>query len=204
MEEGLPSNTERWYVSQPPREGGPHDGVCRHRLGVWSYRRAAWCALGDGGAVSGEGVVVRRRGRPGAARGQRCGTEVRACRRDDERRGLGPRSRLRLSGWRGRTIAHARKVRDIAPLACKTDKVDAPRAGRAVPARSGARRSGCHRSTDRALREQLRPADAPRPPARLGDEPDLRAADAVGAALSLARLRDPGRDGAARRPRRRR
>jgi hypothetical protein len=23
----------------------------------WAYRRAAWCALGDGGAISGEGVV---------------------------------------------------------------------------------------------------------------------------------------------------
>lgn len=46
-------------------------------------------------------------------------------RRDDERRGLGPRpSWLRLAGWSVQ-VAHARKVRDVAPLACKTDKVDA-------------------------------------------------------------------------------
>jgi hypothetical protein len=23
----------------------------------WAYRRAAWCAVGDGGGISGEGVV---------------------------------------------------------------------------------------------------------------------------------------------------
>jgi hypothetical protein len=23
----------------------------------WAYRRAAWCALGEGGAIGGEGVV---------------------------------------------------------------------------------------------------------------------------------------------------
>ena len=34
------------------------------------------------------------------------------------------RDRLAAAGWRVQ-IAHARKVRDVAPLACKTDKVDA-------------------------------------------------------------------------------
>src|SRR3982751_3335469 len=52
----------------------------------WAYRRAAWCALSDGGAISAEGLAA--------------------------------------AGW-DVEVAHARKVRDIAPLACKTDKVDA-------------------------------------------------------------------------------
>ena len=44
-------------------------------------------------------------------------------RRDDERRGLGKGS-ARDAGW-SVAVANARKVRDVAPLACKTDKVDA-------------------------------------------------------------------------------
>jgi transposase len=34
------------------------------------------------------------------------------------------RDRLSAAGWEVK-VAHARKVRDVAPLACKTDKVDA-------------------------------------------------------------------------------
>ena len=34
------------------------------------------------------------------------------------------KDQLELAGW-SVEVAHARKVRDIAPLACKTDKVDA-------------------------------------------------------------------------------
>ena len=51
------------------------------------------------------------------------GTEVKALRRDDERRGLGA-GPARGAGWLVE-VAHAGKVRDVAPLACKTDKVDA-------------------------------------------------------------------------------
>ena len=50
------------------------------------------------------------------------------------------RDQLELAGWSVQ-VAHARKVRDIAPLACKTDKVDA----RSWPSFAGAtwsRRSG--------------------------------------------------------------
>lgn len=37
-----------------PREGGP---VVEY-LGIdWSYRRAAWCALSEGGELLGEGAV---------------------------------------------------------------------------------------------------------------------------------------------------
>jgi hypothetical protein len=43
----------------------------------WSYRRAAWCALGDAGAVVGEGAVSSDE--DGLARLViRCGAEVRA------------------------------------------------------------------------------------------------------------------------------
>jgi hypothetical protein len=46
------------------------------------------------------------------------------------------RDQLSLAGWE-MEVAHARKVRDVAPLACKTDKVDA----RAVEAANQAWRS---------------------------------------------------------------
>src|SRR3954471_15820268 len=88
----------------------------------WAYRRAAWCALGDGGAISGEGVVPADE--DGLARlVLTLGPEVRAC---VEMMGgaVWVRDRLAAAGW-DVEVAHARKVRDIAPLACKTDKVDA-------------------------------------------------------------------------------
>ena len=44
----------------------------------WAYRRAAWCAVGDGGAISGEGVVSGDE--DGLARlVLAVGVEVRAC-----------------------------------------------------------------------------------------------------------------------------
>src|SRR3954465_9595034 len=88
----------------------------------WAYRRAAWCALGDGGAISGEGVVPADE--DGLARlVLTLGPDVRAC--VEMMSGAGwVRDRLTVAGW-GVAVAHARKVRDIAPLACKTDKVDA-------------------------------------------------------------------------------
>jgi hypothetical protein len=73
----------------------------------WAYRRAAWCALGEGGAVGGEGVVAADE--DGLVR------LVVA---------LGSEVRLTAVGCRVQ-VAHARRVRDVAPLACKTDKVDA-------------------------------------------------------------------------------
>ena len=48
------------------------------------------------------------------------------------------RDQLAGAGWRVQ-VAHARKVRDVAPLACKTDKVDARVLAELVPPRSGAR-----------------------------------------------------------------
>ena len=88
----------------------------------WAYRRAAWCALGEGGAVSGEGVVAADE--DGLARlVVTLGTEVRAC-VEMMSGAVWVRDRLAAVGWRVQ-VAHARRVRDVAPLACKTDKVDA-------------------------------------------------------------------------------
>ena len=88
----------------------------------WAYRRASWCALGEGGAIAGEGVV------PADADGLArlvltLGTDVWAC--VEMMSGAAwVRDQLSAAGWRVQ-VAHARKVRDVAPLACKTDRVDA-------------------------------------------------------------------------------
>jgi len=88
----------------------------------WAYRRAAWCALSDGGAISGEGMVPADE--DGLARlVLTVGPEVRAC-VEMMSGAVWVRDRLAAAGWKVE-VAHARKVRDIAPLACKTDKVDA-------------------------------------------------------------------------------
>jgi transposase len=88
----------------------------------WAYRRAAWCALGEGGAVSGEGVVAADE--DGLARlVLKLGSEVRAC-VEMMSGAVWVRDQLAAVGWQVQ-VAHARKVRDIAPLACETDRVDA-------------------------------------------------------------------------------
>jgi transposase len=88
----------------------------------WAYRRAAWCALGEGGATVGEGVVAADE--DGLARlVLRLGVDVRAC-VEMMSGAVWVRDRLAAAGWEVQ-VAHARKVRDVAPLACKTDKVDA-------------------------------------------------------------------------------
>jgi len=85
----------------------------------WAYRRAAWCALSDGGAISGEGMVPADE--DGLARlVLTVGREVRAC-VEMMSGAVWVRDRLAAAGWKVE-VAHARKVRDIAPLACKTDK----------------------------------------------------------------------------------
>jgi transposase len=88
----------------------------------WSYRRAAWCALSDAGTIVGEGAVAADE--DGLARLViKCGTEVRAV-VEMMSGAIWVRDTLAVAGWEVQ-IAHARKVRDVAPLACKTDKVDA-------------------------------------------------------------------------------
>jgi transposase len=166
----------------------------------WAYRRAAWCALGEGGAVSGEGVVAADE--DGLARlVVTLGTEVRAC-VEMMSGAVWVRDRLAAVGLRI-DVAHARKVRDIAPLACKTDKVDA-RVLAELCRRDLVPALWVPPLEERALREQLR---------RRMLLVRLRAAamnrifgllDAVGAARLAGAAARLGRDGAARRPRRRR
>jgi Transposase len=87
-----------------------------------AYRRAAWCALSDAGAIVGDGAVSRDE--DGLARlVLKRGTEVRAV-VEMMSGAICVRDTLMTAGWEVQ-IAHARKVRDVAPLACKTDKVDA-------------------------------------------------------------------------------
>src|SRR4051794_1058569 len=64
------------------------------------------------------------------------------------------RDELTAAGWRGQ-IAHARKVRDVAPLACKTDKVDA-RVLAELARRDLVPELWVPSLDDRALRERLR------------------------------------------------
>jgi transposase len=88
----------------------------------WSYRRAAWCALSDAGKVVGEGAVAADE--DGLARLViKCGPRARAV-VEMMSGAIWVRDTLAAAGWEVQ-VAHARKVRDVAPLACKTDKVDA-------------------------------------------------------------------------------
>ena len=64
------------------------------------------------------------------------------------------RDRLESAGWRVK-VAHARKVRDVAPLACKTDKVDA-RVLAELCRRDLVPELWLPTLEDRALRERLR------------------------------------------------
>ena len=118
----------------------------------WAYRRAAWCALGEGGAVSGEGVVAADE--DGLARlVLTLGSEVRAC-VEIMSGAVWVRDQLAAVGWRVE-VAHAHKVRDIAPLACKTDKVDA-RVLAELCRRDLVPELWIPSLDDRALRERLR------------------------------------------------
>jgi transposase len=92
-------------------------------LGIdWAYRRAAWCARSEGGGIVDEGFVPADE--DGLARlVLRVGPEVRAC-VEMMSGAVWVRDRLEAAGWRVE-VADARKVKGLAPLACKTDKVDA-------------------------------------------------------------------------------
>src|SRR5215207_1391593 len=100
----------------------------------WAYRRAAWCAKQADGTIAAEGFVAADE--DGLARlVLELGPEVRACL--EMMSGAGwVRDRLSGAGWQVE-VADARKVKSVAPLACKTDRVDA-RVGRAVPPRARA------------------------------------------------------------------
>jgi transposase len=88
----------------------------------WAYGGAAWCAVTEGGRIESEGLIPADE--DGLARlVLGLGTDVKAC-VEMMSGALWVKDRLEAAGW-SVEVAHARKVRDIAPLACKTDKVDA-------------------------------------------------------------------------------
>jgi transposase len=88
----------------------------------WAYRTAQWCALGPSGEVAGEGRIAADR--DGLARlVLELGDEVKAC-LEMMSGALWVRDELAACGWQVE-VADARKVKTVAPLAAKTDKVDA-------------------------------------------------------------------------------
>src|SRR4051794_17673975 len=96
--------------------------ACVQYLGIdWGIRRAAWCALDEHGTVM-EGAVAADA--DGLARlALQLGPEVRGC-VEMMSGAVWVRDQLSRCGW-AIEIADARKVKAIAPLACKTDRVDA-------------------------------------------------------------------------------
>jgi transposase len=88
----------------------------------WAYRQAQWCALGPGGEIVDEGRISADR--DGLARLVfELGDEVEAC-LEMMSGALWVRDELVACGWQVE-VADARKVKTVAPLAAKTDKVDA-------------------------------------------------------------------------------
>jgi len=88
----------------------------------WAYRRAAWCAKGEGGAIVEEGFVpADEDGLAKLVLGLE--PQVRAC-VEMMSGAVWVRERLQSAGWEVQ-VADARKVKGLAPLACKTDRVDA-------------------------------------------------------------------------------
>jgi transposase len=92
-------------------------------LGIdWGTRRVAWCALDEHGSVR-EGMVSADEGGLGRLALVFAGEEVRGC-IEMMSGAVWVRDRLSTIGWEIK-VADARKVKAIAPLACKTDRVDA-------------------------------------------------------------------------------
>jgi transposase len=88
----------------------------------WAYHRAAWCAKAAGGAIVAEGFTPADE--DGLARlVLQLGTDATAC-VEMMSGAVWVRDQLRSAGWRVE-VADARRVKGIAPLACKTDRVDA-------------------------------------------------------------------------------
>src|SRR4030095_13391185 len=88
----------------------------------WAYGRAAFCAMSEGGAIAAEGLIPANEGGR-ASLVLELGSEVSGC-VEMMSEAVWVRDRLEDAGWEMK-VAHARKVRDVAPLACKTDRVDA-------------------------------------------------------------------------------
>jgi transposase len=118
----------------------------------WAYGRAAFCAMGDGGEIAAEGLIPANE--DGLARlVLRLGSKASGC-VEMMSGAVWVRDRLQSAGWEMK-VAHARKVRDVAPLACKTDKVDA-RVLAELCRRDLVPEVWVPSLEDRALRERLR------------------------------------------------
>ena len=118
----------------------------------WAYGRAAFCAIGESGVISAEGLIPASE--DGLARlVLEQGTEAKAA-VEMMSGAVWVRDRLEAAGWQVQ-VAHARKVRDVAPLACKTDKVDA-RVLAELCRRDLVPELWLPSAEDRALRERLR------------------------------------------------
>jgi transposase len=92
-------------------------------LGIdWGTRRARWCAIDDHGALREGAIPADHDGLSRLALTLDSG-EVRGC-IEMMSGAVWVRDRLATAGWDIR-LADARKVKAIAPLACKTDRVDA-------------------------------------------------------------------------------
>jgi transposase len=118
----------------------------------WAYRQAQWCALAPGGEIAGEGRITADR--DGLARlVLELGDEVKAC-LEMMSGALWVRDQLVACGWQV-DVADARKVKTVAPLAAKTDKVDA-RLLAELSRRELVPALWLPSLDDRALRERLR------------------------------------------------
>jgi|SRR5215218_4585919 len=88
----------------------------------WAYRHARWCAISEQGELTAEATT------PADEDGllrlvARLGPDVRTC-IELMSGAVSVRDRLERAGWRVE-VADARRVKALAPLAAKTDKVDA-------------------------------------------------------------------------------
>ncbi len=118
----------------------------------WAYGRAAFCAMGETGAIAAEGVIAANE--DGLARlVLELGSEVSGC-VEMMSGAVWVRDRLEAAGWEMK-VAHARKVRDVAPLACKTDRIDA-RVLAELCRRDLVPELWLPSAEDRAIRERLR------------------------------------------------
>src|SRR5918994_1850981 len=118
----------------------------------WAYGRAAFCAMGEGGEITAEGLIPANE--DGLAKlVLKLGSEASGC-VEMMSGAVWVKDRLQAAGWQMK-VAHARKVRDVAPLACKTDKVDA-RVLAELCRRDLVPELWLPSPEDRALRERLR------------------------------------------------
>lgn len=88
----------------------------------WAYSKAAWCCISESGEIVGEGKIPADR--DGLAKlVSNLGSEVSAC-VEMMSGSYWLHDELSKCGWQVK-VADARKVKAIAPIATKTDKVDA-------------------------------------------------------------------------------